>query len=647
MTESLTAFGDFLLLKQRSQDGLGSVWRAGEMERTGFKRIAWVRRFDQGGLDRAALEAGVPLVRQLAQAFKATNLVRNASFGSEGGVPYLAYDYVPGQPLDRLLAKVFDDQFPIAIDNALLIAEKISAALAAALAFEVQGEPLVHGFLIPHLVLVGNDGEAMVAGFGLTKGLLANLDRVAVHDMAAPYLAPEVLLSYSTSRRADVYSLGAILYQLLCGEPLPADPAARAAALEHPQLALDEGPVPEDVLAVLRKSLASRPEDRYSSAVDFKRELEKLLYGGAYSPTTFNLALFMDRLYRQEIEEEDRELQRERTLDVTGYYRPPKAAVEAPVAAAPAPASRTGLYIAIGAVAVLAAVVVYLLVGRPAPQQEDMAKLIESAVAKQLAEIKQREEALKTQNEQAQSEMTKLREQLAQQQQKAAAAPAAGAKVSEEDKRKAEEEQRKAEDLAKQLAAREAEQKRRDEELRRLQEQRAKAEAQAQAKAAERPTSPPAIPTLGAVTPTAAPESKQAAPALQPTTAPRVAEAPTAVPATAPAADVVAGTKLGGALPEAGLAEFSKVDTIPVLLVDAKPDYPAIARKARVEGVVTLECTIDVTGSVKDIKVVHGLSMGVTEAAIKALKQRRYKPATVGGKAVGVRMTVNMTFRLQ
>ena len=142
MAATYTSFGSYLLLKQRSQDGLGSLWRAGEVERLGFKRVVWLRRFDQVGLDRTALSADSQVVNQLAQGFRATNVVRNAGFGVEGGVPYLAWDYVPAQPLDQLLARVAQEQFPVAIDNALLIAEKLAAALAAALAVEGRGEPL-------------------------------------------------------------------------------------------------------------------------------------------------------------------------------------------------------------------------------------------------------------------------------------------------------------------------------------------------------------------------------------------------------------------------------------------------------------------------------------------------------------------------
>ena len=69
MPDTYLTFGNYLLLKQRSQDGLGSLWRSGEMDKGGFKRIVWLRRFDEPRLDRAALESDLALVGKLAQTF--------------------------------------------------------------------------------------------------------------------------------------------------------------------------------------------------------------------------------------------------------------------------------------------------------------------------------------------------------------------------------------------------------------------------------------------------------------------------------------------------------------------------------------------------------------------------------------------------
>jgi TonB family protein len=636
MADTYSNFGKFLLLKQRSQDGLGTLWRAGEMERDSFRRIVWLRRFDQAGLNRAALAGETAAANQVSQVLKATNVVRNTVCGSEDGMPYVAWDYVPAQPLDQLMARAASEQFPIAIDNALLIVEKLAAALAAAAAVELQGVPLVHGFLVPHLVMVGNDGEAMVAGFGLTRGLRANLDRVAVKRTAAPYLAPEVLANAPASRRSDVYSLGAILFQLLCGQPLPADPAGRAAALEHPSLAFDEGPVPADVLAILAKTLSPKADDRFASAADFKRELEKLLYGGAYSPTTFNLALFMDRLYRNEIEQEDREVQRERALDVAAHYEPPKA--EEPETPPPTP-SRTGMLAAvIGGAVVLLGVIGYLVLSRPASpppvDQDAQKKMLQELVNTQVAQaLKEKEDQLSQELQAEKAKTEELRKQLATQKQ----GPAAK-QISPEEQQK----------LQRELAAREAEQKKKEDELAKVKQQQeaeaAKArqqQAQASTRLALQPTAvPTAVPAPVAAPPTAATQ----APA--PAAAPQVATAPPAAPTPAPAtAEVPVTTGLGSGVREGDLVDFTQVDVPPQNLVETKVTLPRTTMLTRspVSGYVILRVLVNEKGGVDQAQVLRGLQPPrpeIDNACIEAARQNRYRPAMKDGKQVKTWITV-------
>lgn len=640
MADSYTTFGNFLLLKERAKGGMGTLWRAGEMERTGFKRIVWLRRFDQMGLDRNLMSADFAMANQVAQTLKASNIVRNASFGREKGVPYLAWDYVPSQPLDQLLDRVAHEQFPIAIDNALLVAEKIAAALASALAVEVGGEPLHHGFLLPHMVMIGNDGEAMVGGFGLAKGFLGNLSKVpALKDAAAPYLAPEVLSGQPANRKTDVYSVGAILFQLLTGNPLPADPAARGAALNAPQLAFDEGAVPADVLAILRKSLAARPEERFASAADFKRELEKLLYGGAYSPTTFNLALFMDRLYRNDIEQEDRELQKERSLDVAAYYQAPKpAGVEAPatvVVEQPA-SSRTGLYVAIGAVAVLAVVVGILLL-RPTPQAGIDSESLRNEVKRQLDAYNQQIEALKREADAERVKAAELQKQLED------SRKGAGPK-----KLTAEEEAK----IQADIKAREEADRKRREQLAAIEAQAKQLEAKvaAPAAAAAAPTPVPVVPTP-APQPTAAPVATAPAPAATvappPTSVPQATAAPVAAAPTLAPVQAPAGIGLGGGLKENDLVDATLVDVLPQVLQEVKPTLPRAFQMSRqqLQGVVILKALVNSKGLVEDVQVLRafqGPKLGIDDACIDAARQYRFKPAAKGGVKVKTWATITM-----
>jgi eukaryotic-like serine/threonine-protein kinase len=634
MPDTYLTFGNYLLLKQRSQDGLGSLWRAGEMDKGGFKRIVWLRRFDEPRLDRAALDAEMALTGKLAQTFKATNVVRNAAGGTELGMPYLAWDYVPAQPLDQILGRVTREHFPIAVDNALLIVEKMAAALVAAAGVELRGEPLIHGFLVPHFVLVGNDGEAMVAGFGIARGLIANLDRTGVRTTAAPYLAPEVLTGGTPSRRSDVYSLGSVLYQLLTGAQLPAEPEGRAAALEGMQLALEEGPVPQDIAAIVRKSLSAKPEDRFATAADLKRDLERLLYGGAYSPTTFNLALFMDRLYRQEIEDEDRELQRERALDVAPYYKPPRSASPGPgeitgITEAPPP-NRTPMFIAIFGVAILLAVVLYLVFGRSATppavdlaaQQKAMGEAVANEVARQLAE---KETQLRAELEQERTQIEAQRKELQQKQ----AAVSSGQKLSAEDQRKI----KQAED---ELAARVAEQKRKEDELAKVREQ------QKTAAAMPPPTAPPAVVAKApASVPTAAAPAAVVAAASEPTMPPKLEVSPTAVPPE------VAAAAPTGQVHEGDYVDFANVDVRPLELIKVPPVLPrsALMMAHGGKGIVILSALVNEKGGVDSVEVMRGFPVqhvGVDEACSDAVKQYRYRPASKGGVAVKTKVTVAM-----
>ena len=109
----------------------------------------------------------------------------------------------------------------------------------------------------------------------------------------------------------------------------------------------------------------------------------------------------------------------------------------------------------------------------------------------------------------------------------------------------------------------------------------------------------------------------------------------------------VAGGVPGGDAPvETIVYELGGPATKPELLHDVEPVYPPMARTARVQGQVILRVIIRPDGTVSDIETLRGQSMGLTEAAIVAVRQRRYKPALLNDVAVPFVMTVIVNFRL-
>lgn len=86
--------------------------------------------------------------------------------------------------------------------------------------------------------------------------------------------------------------------------------------------------------------------------------------------------------------------------------------------------------------------------------------------------------------------------------------------------------------------------------------------------------------------------------------------------------------------------------TAPVKVSDAAPVYPAIARLARVEGVVILEAVLDVEGRVDSVRVLRSIAQ-LDQSAVDAVKRWRFTPALLNGQPVSVVMTVTVNFRLQ
>ena len=85
----------------------------------------------------------------------------------------------------------------------------------------------------------------------------------------------------------------------------------------------------------------------------------------------------------------------------------------------------------------------------------------------------------------------------------------------------------------------------------------------------------------------------------------------------------------------------------PVLIHKVNPEYPEIARKVRVKGLLVLEAIITQNGTVENVKVVRGVHPLLDQAGVNAVKQWRYKPATLNGKPVKVYSTITVNFVLK
>lgn len=309
-------FGKYLLLKKLTEDPLGETFRAGLLGGKGMERVVLLRIFNGQGLDGARLWQAIAGRTAVQQGLKSPNIGDGVGMGEIEGIPYVAYDYISGKNMANLLEQAARKRNFIPAEHALLITERIALALASAAETRFENDRILHGFLIPHLVMISNEGETRLLGFELGTGLRVFAGNPVIRQHFGRYMSPEALAGAAPDRIDDIYSLGVILYELVTGRPLPPPgPDGFQTVVDQGVVATEGGPIPGPLADLLKQSLVTR-ERRIKDIATWHKTLNKYMFEGQYNPTTFNLAFFMHNLFRQEIERESQEIEVEKTLPV-------------------------------------------------------------------------------------------------------------------------------------------------------------------------------------------------------------------------------------------------------------------------------------------------------------------------------------------
>jgi predicted Ser/Thr protein kinase len=252
-------FPQLEILELLGQGGMGVVYKARQpgLDRfVALKILSLDAGKDPSFAQRFALEA-----RSLAR-LNHPNIVAVYDFGQTGGFYYFLMEYVDGTNLREMIR-----QKKLTPKEALAIVPKVCEALQFA-----HDEGIVHRDIKPENILIDKKGRVKMADFGLAKLLRKTPQDFQLTApqtvMGTPhYMAPEQFeRPQEVDHRADIYSLGVVLYEMLTGE-LPLGRFALPSTKVQIDVRLDE---------VVLRTLENKPERRYQHASDLQTELESI-----------------------------------------------------------------------------------------------------------------------------------------------------------------------------------------------------------------------------------------------------------------------------------------------------------------------------------------------------------------------------------
>jgi tRNA A-37 threonylcarbamoyl transferase component Bud32/tetratricopeptide (TPR) repeat protein len=267
----LPSFPDHETLAKIGQGGMGAVYKARD---TKLGRIVAIKTISDGqsarGVDRGRFQAEAQAIARLRHP----HIIAIHAIGEHEGRPFFSMEYAEGGSLGRLIA-----EGPMPATDAALIVEKLATAVHAA-----HTAGIVHRDLKPSNVLVMQDGSPKVSDFGLAKLLESDSGQtLSGQILGSPsYMAPEQAegRSKQVGPAADIYALGAVLYQSLAGRPpfqgeTPIETLKLVVSTEVVRPRQQRPGIPRDLETICLKCLEKDPRKRYASAQDLALDLRR------------------------------------------------------------------------------------------------------------------------------------------------------------------------------------------------------------------------------------------------------------------------------------------------------------------------------------------------------------------------------------
>ena len=279
------ALGKYRLIAELGHGGMAEVYLAVVQGPAGFNKLVVIKQIRPQLAEDPEFLAMFLDEARLAARLSHPNVVQTNEVGQEGNRYFIAMEYLEGQPLNRIFHRLQKSGgLPLAL-HVKILSDVLAGLHHAHELADYDGTALevVHRDVTPHNVFVTYEGQVKVVDFGIAKALNSSAEtRTGVLKGKVAYMAPEQARGERCDRRADVFSVGVMLWEAATGRRLwkgvpDITILQRLLAGDIPRPRSINPDAPEAFEAIVLKALSTQREERYATAADFAAALDNYL----------------------------------------------------------------------------------------------------------------------------------------------------------------------------------------------------------------------------------------------------------------------------------------------------------------------------------------------------------------------------------
>jgi len=289
MTADYTRLSKYRLLARLGSGGMAEVYLVLAEGPGGFNKLQVIKlmRPDLTDQERPEFLEMFQDEARLAARLNHPNIVQSHEVGSDDGQPFIVMEYLDGQPLSRVQqrARRMGDEFPLEMEL-FVLCQVLEGLDYAHRLTNYDDTPLniIHRDVSPQNVFITYAGQTKLVDFGVAKTLESSRTRAGVVKGKVAYMAPEQVLDAQIDHRADLFSVGVLLWEAIARRGMHADLSVyeslnRLVRGDFPKIRELVPTMPEELERIVTRALQVKPEDRYPDADTFRADLVSFLDG--------------------------------------------------------------------------------------------------------------------------------------------------------------------------------------------------------------------------------------------------------------------------------------------------------------------------------------------------------------------------------